>query len=53
MILASITDGVPAMGMVAWGPILGQQRVEAVTAFVLSLQGTRPPNGKAPEGDEY
>jgi len=53
MILASITDGMPAMGMVAWGPILGQQRVEAVTAFVLSLQGTRPPNGKAPQGDEY
>jgi cytochrome c oxidase cbb3-type subunit III len=53
MILGSITDGIPSMGMVAWGPILGQQKVEAVTAFVLSLQGTKPANGKAPQGDEY
>lgn len=53
MILVSIGEGIPAMGMVAWGPILGQAKVEAVTAFVLSLQGTKPANGKAPQGDEF
>lgn len=53
LILSSVTNGIPSMGMVAWGPILGQAKVEAVTAYTLSLQGTNPPNGKAPQGDEY
>lgn len=52
-ILTSISEGIPSMGMVAWGPILGQPKVEATAAFVISLQGTSPPNGKAPQGDEY
>ncbi len=52
-IVGTITSGVPAMGMIAWGPILGTQKVESVAAYVLSLQGTNPPNGKAPQGDEY
>lgn len=53
LVLGTITDGVPAKGMIAWGPILGQQKIESVLAYVLSLQGTNPPNPKAPEGDEY
>ncbi|MFY7928176.1 MAG: cbb3-type cytochrome c oxidase N-terminal domain-containing protein [Oligoflexus sp.] len=52
-IMAVIQHGVPSKGMVAWEPILGPQKIEAVTAYVLSLKGTNPPNGKAPEGDEY
>jgi len=53
LVLGTINDGVPAMGMIAWGPILGQQKIESVTGYVLSLQGTNPPNGKAAQGDEY
>ena len=53
LILSTVTNGIPAMGMIAWGPILGPQKVESVTAYVLSLQGSNPPNGKAPQGDEY
>lgn len=47
-----VTDGVPAKGMAAWGNQLGPRRVEAVTAFVLTLRGQNVP-GKAPEGDLY
>ncbi len=47
-----ISKGVPAKGMVAWETILGIDKIEAVAAFVMSLQGTNPPNGKAPEGEE-
>jgi len=35
----TVTDGVPAKGMVAWGGILGPAKVAQVSAFVHSLGG--------------
>jgi cytochrome c oxidase cbb3-type subunit 3 len=48
----TITDGVLAKGMAAWGRQLGPNRVEAVTAYVLTLRNTNVP-GKAHEGELY
>jgi cytochrome c oxidase cbb3-type subunit 3 len=48
----TVTEGVPAKGMAAWGGQLGPQRVEAVVAYVLTLRDTEVP-GKAPEGELY
>jgi cytochrome c oxidase cbb3-type subunit 3 len=45
------SEGVPAKGMPAWGPQLGDQRVQNVVAFVLSLKNTNVPAGKAPQGE--
>ena len=45
-----IDKGVLAKGMVAWGPQLGPQKLQSLTAFVLSIKGTNV-QGKAPEGD--
>ncbi len=50
-IVAVITSGVPEKGMIAWAPILGQEKVIQVAAYVLSLQGSTPANPKAPEGN--
>lgn len=50
-ILKTIRDGVTAKGMPAWGPQLGEERVAAVTAFVLTLRDTHVAGGKAPQGD--
>ena len=33
------------------GPVLGEQRVEAVVAYVLSIENTNVPGGKAPQGE--
>lgn len=52
-ILRVITEGVPEKGMIAWQGILSPQRLEEVTAFVMSLRGNDLPNAKAPEGELY
>jgi cytochrome c oxidase cbb3-type subunit 3 len=50
-IYRTASDGVPAKGMPAWGPQLGDQRVQNVVAFVLSIKNTNVPGGKAPQGE--
>jgi cytochrome c oxidase cbb3-type subunit 3 len=41
---------VPDKGMPAWGPVLKPEQIPAVTAYVLTLLGTHPPDAKAPQG---
>ncbi|MFK7928547.1 MAG: c-type cytochrome [Myxococcota bacterium] len=41
-VVATITDGVAAKGMPAWGPVLGPKKVQAVAAYILSKQGETP-----------
>ncbi len=51
-ILDTVRSGVPDKGMLAWGPQLGEEKVRAVTAYVLTLAGTNVPGGKAPQGEK-
>jgi cytochrome c oxidase cbb3-type subunit 3 len=46
----TISEGVPANGMIAWKAQLSPSQIAAVANYVLSLQGTNPPNPRAPEG---
>lgn len=48
-----IVDGVPAKGMMAWGNLLSEEDIMAVTSYIGSIQGSNPPNGKGPEGPRY
>ena len=50
-IYRTVTEGVPAKGMPTWAPVLGEQRVEAVVAYVISIENTNVPGGKAPQGE--
>lgn len=47
-----IKNGVPAKGMIAWAKILRPQQIQEVASFMLTLHGTNPPNGKAPQGEK-
>ena len=47
----TVKDGVPDKGMPAWGPQLGPDRVQAVTAFLITLRDTNVNGGKAPQGE--
>jgi len=48
----TVHDGVPAKGMAAWAPVLGEARVASAVAYVLTLRNTNVPNGKAPQGEQ-
>lgn len=47
----TIYGGVPEKGMPPWGPVLSEEEVYAVTAFVVSLKGSNPAGAKAPQGN--
>ena len=49
----TIVNGVVEKGMVAWGRQLGPDRVDAVTAHLLTMRGTNVVGGKPPQGELY
>lgn len=49
----SIAEGIPAKGMLAWKPIIGNTGVRQVSRYVMSLQGSNPADAKAAEGSLY
>ena len=49
-IFKTIKYGVPEKGMISWEKTLTPKQTSDVSNFILSLQGTNPPNPKAPQG---
>lgn len=47
---ATVTNGVLDKGMPAWAGVLRPDQVTAVSAYVLSMQGTHPKDPKEPQG---
>lgn len=47
-----IVVGVPEKGMVSWEKTLSPLQIQQVSSFILSLQGTTPPNPKEPQGEK-
>lgn len=52
-LFTTITNGVPAKGMISWKSQLAPGQIQKVASFVLTLQGTNPPGAKDPQGDLY
>lgn len=50
-IASTVTNGVADKGMPPWGPILKQEELYSVVAFVKSIHGTKPAGAKAPQGE--
>lgn len=50
-VYTTVNGGFIEKGMPAWGKALSPSEVRDVTFFVLSLQGSNPPNAKAPQGE--
>jgi len=52
-IFKTIKYGVPSKGMIAWKSQLRPSDIQNVSSYILTLQGTNPPNGKEPQGELY
>lgn len=52
-VFKTIKYGVPAKGMITWMNQMNPKLMQQVASYVISLQGTNPPGGKAPEGNIY
>ncbi|MFM6976712.1 MAG: cbb3-type cytochrome c oxidase N-terminal domain-containing protein [Sphingobacteriaceae bacterium] len=51
-VFKTIKYGVPEKGMISWEKTLTPKQIADVSNYILSLQGTNPPNPKAPQGTE-
>jgi len=49
-IFKTIKYGVPEKGMISWEKMLTPRQISDVSNYIISLKGSNPPNGKAPEG---
>jgi cytochrome c oxidase cbb3-type subunit III len=49
-IFHTITEGVPEKGMISWKKTLNPLQIQHVTSFLTTLIGTKPANGKEPQG---
>jgi cytochrome c oxidase cbb3-type subunit 3 len=52
-IFKTIKYGVAAKGMIAWQAQLKPVEMQQISSFIMSLKGTNPAGGKAPQGDLY
>ncbi len=52
-IFTTIKYGVPEKGMISWKAQLRPAAMQKVASYILTLQGTNPPNAKAPQGELY
>lgn len=52
-IFHTITFGWPDKGMKSWQADFTPLKINEIASYILTLKGTNPPNGKAPQGDLY
>lgn len=52
-VFTTIKYGIVEKGMKSWEKDLKPDQIRNVASYILSLQGSNPPNAKEPEGEEY
>ncbi len=52
-IFKTVKYGVPTKGMISWQTLLNPKQMQEVSSYITTLHGTKPPNGKPPEGNLY
>lgn len=52
-VFKSIKYGIPEKGMISWQDQLKPSEMQAISGYILTLQGSNPANPKEPQGDLY
>lgn len=52
-VFKTIKYGVPEKGMIAWSDQLTPSTMQKVASYIMTLQGTNPPNAKERQGEKY
>jgi cytochrome c oxidase cbb3-type subunit 3 len=52
-IFSVIKHGVPEKGMISWKTQLTPRQIQQVASYIMTLEGTKPADAKAPEGELY
>ncbi|MFY0608587.1 MAG: c-type cytochrome [Cyclobacteriaceae bacterium] len=52
-IFKTVKYGVPSKGMIAWQAQLNPKEMQQVSSYIITLEGTNPPNQKEPQGELY
>ena len=52
-IFSVIKHGVPEKGMISWKTQLTPKQMQQVASYIMTLEGTKPADAKAPEGELY
>lgn len=52
-IFQTVAKGWPAKGMPPWGRALRPEELSSLVSYIRSLQGSAPPNPRAPEGEAF
>ncbi|NBG67115.1 cbb3-type cytochrome c oxidase N-terminal domain-containing protein [Acidiluteibacter ferrifornacis] len=50
-IFKSIKYGIPAKGMIAWQSQFSPVQMQQIASYIISIQGSNPPNAKDPQGE--
>ena len=50
-VFKTIKYGVPDKGMIAWQDQMQPAAMQKIASYILTLEGTNPPKGKAPQGE--
>ena len=48
-----VRHGVQGTNMIAWEGFISPEKMQNVSNYILTLQGTNPENGKKPEGELF
>jgi len=52
-VFKTIKHGVPEKGMKSWQGDFSPPQIQQVASYIISLEGSNPPNPKAPQGDLF
>ena len=52
-VFKTIRDGVPSKGMISWKAQLSPEQIQQVSSYIISREGSNPPNAKEPQGELF